>query len=134
MISCAGALRRDLAKAGLTRPEIFHETATTLPVDFHSFRRAFNTALAAAGVNVQLAMKLAGHADERTHMRYVMDAPEMRRIPEAAIPRLNPSGRSATGFATDRGRNPVGKVTKTLRATQDSNLRPSAPEADALSS
>lgn len=133
-ISFAGRLRRDLEKAGLTRREIFHETATTLPVDFHSFRRAFNTALAAAGVNVQTAMRLAGHADERTHMRYVMDVPEMRRIPEAAIPRLKPSGSSATGFATERGQNPLAKITKTLRATVDSNHWPSAPEADALSS
>ena len=35
-------------------------------------------------------MKLAGHSDERTHMRYVMDTPEMRRIPAAAIPYLDP--------------------------------------------
>ena len=41
-----------------------------------------------AGVNVQTAMRLAGHADERTPMRYVMDAPEMRRIPDAVIPKL----------------------------------------------
>ena len=87
-ISFAARLRRDLRKAGLGRHELFHETATTLPVDFHSFRRAFNTALATSGVNVQTAMKLAGHADERTHMRYVMNAPEMRRIPDAAIPKL----------------------------------------------
>ena len=87
-ISFAARLRRDLEKAGLTRHELFHETATTLPVDFHSFRRAFNTALATAGVNVQTAMRLANHSDERTHMRYVMAAPELRRIPEAAIPHV----------------------------------------------
>jgi integrase len=67
---------------------LYHETATTLPVDFHSFRRAFNTALAEAGVNVQQAMSLASHSDARTHMRYVMKTAAMRSIPEAAIPRL----------------------------------------------
>jgi integrase len=67
---------------------LYHETATTLPVDFHSFRRAFNTALAEAGVNVQQAMSLASHSDARTHMRYVMKTAAMRTIPEAAIPRL----------------------------------------------
>lgn len=68
---------------------LYFETATTLPVDFHSFRRAFNTALAAAGVNAQQAMLLAHHADMKTHMRYVQATPEMRRIPERALPQLH---------------------------------------------
>ncbi len=70
------------------RDPLYFETTVSLPVDFHSFRRAFNTALAAAGVNVQKAMKLAGHSDQKTHMRYVMDSAEMRTIPDAALPRL----------------------------------------------
>jgi integrase len=70
---------------------LYYETATSLPVDFHSFRRAFNTALAEADVNVQKAMRLAGHSDAKTHMRYVMQAPSMAEIPEAALPRL-PAG------------------------------------------
>jgi hypothetical protein len=41
---------------------LYFETETTMPVDFHSFRRAFNTALAEAGVNVR-------HARRRTPMR-----------------------------------------------------------------
>src|SRR5690606_36055868 len=88
-ISYAKALRRDLkiafgaryrdeagrwkekTPAELTprERELFLETEATRPVDFHSFRRAFNTALADAGVNVQTAMRLAGHADAATHMR-----------------------------------------------------------------
>ena len=47
------------------RDPLYFETATTLPVDFHSFRRAFNTALAEAGVNVQHAMHLAAHSDPK---------------------------------------------------------------------
>ncbi len=43
-------------------------TAHLPPVDFHSFRRAFNTALADAGVSIQTAMRLAGPADAATHM------------------------------------------------------------------
>jgi hypothetical protein len=35
------------------------------PLDFHSFRRAYNTALADANVNVQTAMRLAGPATPR---------------------------------------------------------------------
>jgi hypothetical protein len=71
------------------RDPLYFETPVSLPVDFHSFRRAFNTALAVAGVNVQKAMRLAGHSDAKTHMRYVKDAPEMRQIPDAALPRLH---------------------------------------------
>jgi integrase len=59
---------------------------TTLPVDFHSFRRAFNTALAEAGVNVQHAMHLAGHTSPLVHQRYVMSTATMRSIPAAALP------------------------------------------------
>jgi integrase len=67
---------------------LYFETATTLPVDFHSFRRAFNTALAEAGVNVQHAMHLAAHADPKVHARYVMHTARMREIPAAALPKL----------------------------------------------
>jgi integrase len=81
------------------RDPLYFETATTLPVDFHSFRRAFNTALAGAGVNVQHAMHLAGHSDAKTHMRYVMQGPAMRTIPASALPRLP---RSAAGIVTAR--------------------------------
>jgi integrase len=70
------------------RDPLYFETATTLPVDFHSFRRAFASALAEAGVNVQHAMHLTAHSDPRVHARYVMRTTAMRSIPEAAIPRL----------------------------------------------
>lgn len=67
---------------------LYFETATTLPVDFHSFRRAYSTALAACGVNVQQAMHLAGHSSPRAHMRYVQNTKAMGRVPSAAIPQL----------------------------------------------
>ncbi|HKO46478.1 MAG TPA: tyrosine-type recombinase/integrase [Polyangiaceae bacterium] len=53
------------------RNAIQTDTPRSRRADFHSFRRAFNTALGAAGVNVQQAMALAGHKDTRTHMSYV---------------------------------------------------------------
>jgi len=120
--SFAKALRRDLLRAGVRRHEctrppdapamkireaccpnmvhdpIFSDTATTLRVDFHSFRRAFSTALAETGVNAQTAMRLASHADEKTHMRYVMRTAAMRRIPETVVPKI-----AALPIATDRG-------------------------------
>jgi integrase len=106
-ISFAKRLRRDLFAAGVSRVQpavdpngtavpnpsdpLFFETATTLPVDFHSCRRAFSTALAEAGVNVQTAMRLSAHSDEKVHMRYVGRTAAMRQIPEAAVPKL-PAG------------------------------------------
>jgi integrase len=92
-----GGIRTDLGRsapgskfAPNPRDPLYFETATTLPVDFHSFRRAFASALAEAGVNVQHAMHLTAHSDPRVHARYVMRTSAMRAIPEAAIPRLGP--------------------------------------------
>jgi hypothetical protein len=70
------------------RDPLYFETEVSLPVDFHSFRRAFNTALAEAGVNVQRAMHLASHSDPRVHHRYVMRTKAMQQIPAEALPQL----------------------------------------------
>jgi hypothetical protein len=83
-----------------TSDPLYYETATTLPVDFHSFRRAFASALAEAGVNVQHAMHLTAHSDPRVHSRYVMRTAAMRAIPTAALPRL-PVAALAQGRARD---------------------------------
>ena len=65
------------------------DTPRSRRADFHSFRRAFNTALGAAGVNVQQAMALAGHKDTRTHMRYVdLSQGGPLETPAAALPVL----------------------------------------------
>jgi hypothetical protein len=98
------------------RDPLYFETATTLPVDFHSFRRAFNTALAEAGVNVQHAMHLAAHADPKTHMRYVMNTIAMRTIPEAALPRL-PAGNLPETIGRDDSRDdsPLGRTSLASR-------------------
>lgn len=86
--SFAKRLRKGLLKAGIDRHELHHETATTLPADFHSFRRLFCTVLASSGVNEQTARRLANHKDAKTHQRYIGAIPEARRIPEAAVPKL----------------------------------------------
>ncbi len=67
---------------------LYFETASTLPVDFHSFRRAFASALADAGVNVQHAMILSAHSDPKVHARYVMRTVAMQAVPDAALPPL----------------------------------------------
>jgi integrase len=86
-ISYAKRLRRNLAKAGITRRELFEPTDFTLPVDFHSFRRAFCTALATSGVNEQNAMALAGHRQSSTHKRYVKMAKRLS-MPASAVPSI----------------------------------------------
>jgi len=65
---------------------LFEETDSTLPVDFHSWRRAFNQALADAGVNAQQAQALAGHASLQAHERYLRNSQKMRTMPAAAVP------------------------------------------------
>jgi integrase len=91
-VSYAKRLRRALRRAlgDKARPEIFEDTEVTLAVDFHSFRRSYNTALASSGVNAQTAMSLAGHKSMETHMRYVLLAERMG-VPDSALPSVNKS-------------------------------------------
>jgi len=65
---------------------LLEETDSTKPVDFHSWRRAFNQALADAGVNSQQAQALAGHSSLEAHERYLRNSQKMRTMPEAAVP------------------------------------------------
>lgn len=84
-ISYADRLRAELLRAGLDRHDLHHDTEHTRRVDFHSCRRAYATGLATAGVNVQTAMRLAGHRNPSTHQRYVVRA-EIVATPAAALP------------------------------------------------
>ena len=72
----------------MAKDPLFVATITTLPTEMHSMRRAYNSALAAVGVNAQTAIRLAGHSDAKVHMRYVYDRPEFRTVPEEALPAL----------------------------------------------
>ncbi|HMR74332.1 MAG TPA: hypothetical protein PKD61_04450, partial [Polyangiaceae bacterium] len=68
--------------------ELFIETDFTLPVDFHSWRRAFSQALADADVNAQQATALTGHASLAAHARYLANSGKLRRLPTGALPKL----------------------------------------------
>jgi site-specific recombinase XerC len=68
--------------------ELFEGTAHVLPVDFHSWRRAFSQALADANLNEQQARALTGHASLAAHARYLENATRMRSLPEAALPAI----------------------------------------------
>lgn len=90
--SYARRLRRELLRAGITRAELFTATEYTRPVDFHSCRRAFVSALGREGVPLQAAMKLSGHTNARTHAGYIVGVQE---IPLGVVPDLStPSART----------------------------------------
>jgi hypothetical protein len=78
--------------------ELFTDTDETLRVDFHSWRRAYSQALAEAGVNVQTATALAGHASLGAHQRYLASAGTMKSLPAAALPNI--TVREAAGSAS----------------------------------
>ncbi len=96
--SYAADLRAALLAAGVDRHELHHDTPRTRRVDFHSFRRAWTTAIAGAGLNAQSAMQLTGHRQMSTHMLYVV--PELRQIPEAAVPSWTPTPQTIHLFGT----------------------------------
>ena len=155
-VSFAAELRRDLWRAGVmrhvcTRPgdakppragemcceaglldPLFGEATLTRPVDFHSFRRSFSTALAEAGVPEQRAMHLAGHADGRAHARYVRETEALMRVPVEVLPVLgvaadpSPPAPDAAGLGSSLGS--AAPTTAILSGTRDSNSRPSAWE------
>ncbi len=88
-------MRSDLGQKALgttlapnPRDPLYFETEVSLPVDFHSFRRAFASGLAEAGVNVQHAMHLTAHSDPRVHSLYIARTAAMRSIPLEALPPL----------------------------------------------
>lgn len=57
------------------------------PVDFHSFRRAYVTAVQKATQDLAASMRLAGHTDTKTHLGYRAHD-EVLRLPDGALPNL----------------------------------------------
>lgn len=137
---------------------LFEEGRYTLPVDFHSWRRAWSQALKRVGANVQTSAALTGHAsDLRAHGRYLQNPTEAERVPAGVVPELlspsaappvspevsareTPADGVPCGFGIF-GREPVnirgGHMTEksdslmiSTRARKDSNLRPSASEGN----
>jgi integrase len=105
--SYALRLRKALLVAGVDRSELHTATATSKPADFHSFRRAFASALAEGGSNAQTAMHLSGHSDAKTHSLYVMSTTAMQQIPGSAVPQLSPLVTIETGHLTQTPRKPA---------------------------
>lgn len=85
--SYASKLRKALLLAGVDRRELHKETPTTRPVDFHSTRRAYGTAVADASSTSLQAASLIGHSSPVMTQRY-LDATRVRVLPGAAVPTL----------------------------------------------
>jgi hypothetical protein len=125
---------------------LFEEGKYTLPVDFHSWRRAWSQALAKVGANVQTAAAVTGHAsDLRAHGRYLQNPTEAMVVPAGVVPMLvsaevsgdgEPADGVPTGFGIF-GQQPANirgggmkKVNDIERARVDSNHRPLASEGN----
>lgn len=57
-----------------------------LPLDFHSWRRAYNQALADGGVKAQQAQALAGHSTIAAHEKYLRSSTTPRPSPSRHNP------------------------------------------------
>jgi len=138
-VSHAGALRRDLqaaftwaVPAGVGAPtpastrwrELFTETDYRLPVDFHSFRRAFADGLRRAGTNEQTARAFGGWASDAMN-RYL--GTEDVVVPETALPRFEHHAvivASRRHFRTraPRALSPTGTTGDDLEADESSEV------------
>jgi integrase len=92
---------RDAREPTPRERELLEGSTTLQPVDFHSTRRAYATALARVGVNEQTAMVLTGHSDPKVHQRY-LEALNVRALPAGAVPVLEPG--AVAVFAANQNR------------------------------
>ncbi len=68
---------RALRAAGITRPRLFENTATTMGVNFRSLRDSGITWLAISGVDLVKIQRRAGHDDPKTSLDYVKQAEDL---------------------------------------------------------
>lgn len=135
---------------------LFEEGRYTLPMDFHSWRRAWSQALARVGANVQTAAALTGHGvggGVGEHGRYLHNPTEAAVVPAGATPDLagvvGAAGFAGAGFpgetrtgADFAAKEGFGRIVAKTRggplknmndfecARVDSNYRPLASEGE----
>ena len=83
--------------------ELLEGNDAVKPVDFHSWRRAYNQALADAGTNAQAAMVLGGWSSSKAFDRYLKRTRQAVTIPDGALPTLEHS----SGHAEARTEHPT---------------------------
>ncbi|CAN98940.1 hypothetical protein predicted by Glimmer/Critica [Sorangium cellulosum So ce56] len=81
-------LRRYLAFAGVTRPELFADDATRKPIMFHDLRATGVTWMAIRSDDPLRIMGQAGHVAFSTTQRYVQEAEQLAGRFEAVVPPL----------------------------------------------
>lgn len=81
-----GPAWREERKPTAREAQLLDGDARTLPVDFHSARRAHSQALARSGMNEQQAMAITGHESESAHRRYLQLQQQTVDLPSAAVP------------------------------------------------
>lgn len=110
---------------------LFEEGRYTLPLDFHSWRRAWSQALKKVGANVQTSAALTGHAaDLRAHGRYLSNPTEAQQVPAGVVPNLS----KEKGFGREPAKTqirPEVMSNDSGRARRDSNAGPLASEGNA---
>ncbi len=121
-IPLAKQLRRDLNKAGVVRPELTEHNDHRMRIRAHDLRGTFVTIALANGKTETWVADRTGHTTSDMINTYRRVA---RQFAEANIGELGELAELLPNLAP---RSPHKK-----RATQDSNLRPTAPEAVALS-
>jgi hypothetical protein len=88
--------------------ELFEDSEETKRLDFHSFRRSYRQALADANVNAQTGMRLAGHASQAAHNRYLQNTRKMLEAPAEAMPQIEQhSVNASTGIRKRHTRVPL---------------------------
>lgn len=76
----SGQLRRALARAGVTRPELFDGAATRKAMTFHDLRATGITWEAIAGTDLAKIQQRAGHTTTSTTLIYLRLADEVRGV------------------------------------------------------
>ena len=118
--------RTHLRRAGISRPALFTDTATTVQANFRTWRDSGITWLAMANVGVDRIMRRAGHDAIQTTLGYVKQAEDLigdlgepfAPLPAALLSRSKPRSKSETAAT-----NALVFPSETLRRGRDSNPR-----------
>ena len=122
---CAKRFRTDLTTAGVDRAELHERSKNRRPIRIHDLRATFVTLALANGRTESWVADRTGHRSSTMINKYRRQA---RQVQELELGSLLPLNLALVADESSPG------IVPKLRARQDSNLRPPASKADALSS